>query len=233
MNKQMFLGVAVLVVLIQPMHATVVPRSATIIRGGGIGKCTIEVNVDGSAEVEVSGDTGLLRTLSGQTAVWRRFQCNEPLPRSPRDFRFVGVDGRGNVRLIRDPRGNGGKAVVRIDDRKGGREGYTFDLQWGGSGRGGWSPAPPPPPGRGPGWGESPAARAIRVCQDSVTNRLNRDGYTYVIFQRTVPDNNPGRNDWVTGTVTAKRRYGTEWFSFSCSVDFKNGWVRSVDLQRR
>src|ERR1700683_577415 len=99
----MFWGAAALVMLMQPMHATTVPRSATIIRGGGIGKCTIEVNVDGAAEVEASGNTGLLRTLSGKPAVWRRFQCNEPLPRNPRDFRFVGVDGRGTLRLLRDP----------------------------------------------------------------------------------------------------------------------------------
>ncbi len=47
----------------QPLTST---RRATITGRGGDGKCTIEVEVDGSAEVEVSGDVGLLRTLSGQ-----------------------------------------------------------------------------------------------------------------------------------------------------------------------
>jgi hypothetical protein len=43
------------------------------------------------------------------------------------------------VELVRDPSTNGGVAVVRIQDTKGGREGYTFDLEWrGGSNAGGW-----------------------------------------------------------------------------------------------
>jgi hypothetical protein len=44
--------------------------------GCDTGKCTIEVDVDGAAEVAVSGDSGRLRTLSGQTAVWRRFESS-------------------------------------------------------------------------------------------------------------------------------------------------------------
>ncbi len=58
------------------------------------------------------------------------------MPTRPSDFRFTGVDGRGRVNLVQDPR-NGGVAVIRIEDPKGGREGYTFDLEWrGGSGYG-------------------------------------------------------------------------------------------------
>lgn len=97
---------------------------------GDNGKCTIEVDVDDAAEVEIWGDQGRLITVSGQPSEWRRFQCSEPLPRDPGDFRFRGIDGRGRVNLLRDPRNNRGVAVVRIDDTKGGREGYTFDLEW-------------------------------------------------------------------------------------------------------
>jgi hypothetical protein len=163
------------------LHADVgaLPRRATITGGNSSnGKCTIEVNVDGSAEVEVFGDTGLLRTLSGETAVWRRFQCNAPMPRDPGNFRFVGVDGRGGVRLLRDPRNNRGRALVHIDDPKSGREGYTFDLQWRGSAESNWPPSPQPGPGPapGPGRGDPAFDRAIRVCQHSVTDLLNRDG---------------------------------------------------------
>ncbi len=39
------------------------------------------------------------------------------------------------------------------------------------------------------------------MCQDSVTNRLNRNGYQYVTFDSTIPVDNPGPNDWITGTV--------------------------------
>ncbi|HUE20559.1 MAG TPA: hypothetical protein VMQ86_02695 [Bryobacteraceae bacterium] len=260
MNKQFFQSAAILALLLQPLHADGDFRRATITGGGGgNGWCTVEVNVDGTAEVEVSGDSGVLRTLSGQQAFWRRFQCNRPLPPNPSDFRFNRIAGRGAVRLIRNPRFNGGTAVVHIEDPKGGRAGYTFNLQWsgfGGGGGGGWPPAPlppapghpPGPPPQAPGWpsapqppapgypggpGGFPMAKAIRICQDSVTNRLNRDGYPYVTFERTIPDDNPGRNDWVIGTVSGRRGFETSRFSFSCSVDFSSGRVRSVDVRRR
>lgn len=104
-------------------------RRAEIRGGGGDGKCTIEVEVDDTAEVEIRGDVARLRTLSGHRAVWRRFQCNQPMPLNPASFRFRGIDGRGRQDLVRDPR-NGGVAVIRISDHKGGREGYTFDVEW-------------------------------------------------------------------------------------------------------
>ncbi|WP_321473235.1 hypothetical protein [uncultured Paludibaculum sp.] len=104
-------------------------RRAAMRGGGDHGKCTIEVEVDQAAEVAVSGDMGVLRTLSGSPAHWRRLECNAPLPTNPYDFRFRGIDGRGDVDLIQQP-GRGRPAVVRIVDRKGGREGYTFDLEW-------------------------------------------------------------------------------------------------------
>jgi hypothetical protein len=76
-------------------------------------------------------------------------------------------------------------------------------------------------------------AKVIRGCQDSVTNRLNRDGYPYVTFERTIPDNNSGRNVWVIGTVSGRRGFETTRFSFSCFVDFQSGRVRSIDVRRR
>jgi hypothetical protein len=241
MNKIIFLGTAVLGVLMPAAHANPVSRRATITGGGGNGRCTIEVSVDGSAEVEVSGDMGLLTTISGQPADWRRFQCNAPLPSNPVDFRFVRIGGRGSMRLIQEPRSTGGRAVIHIDDPQRSRAIYTLDLQWRGlGGGGGWTPGPPSPqpghwpsPGPGPGPGGFPTARAIRVCHDSVTTRLNRDGYHYVNFDRTVPVDNPGRHDRIHGTASGRRGFGTTWFSFSCSVDFSSGRVRSVDVWRR
>jgi len=55
------------------------------------------------------------------------------MPTRPSEFRFTGVDGRGRQDLVQDPR-NGGVAVIRIEDPKSGREGYTFDLEWRGGG---------------------------------------------------------------------------------------------------
>jgi hypothetical protein len=109
-------------------------RTANIRGGGGDGKCTIEVEVDGVADVEIRGTVARLRTREGQPATWRRFDCNQPMPTRPNNFRFRGIDGRGRQDLIRHPAA-AGFAVIRIEDPKGGREGYTFDVMWrGGSG---------------------------------------------------------------------------------------------------
>ena len=48
-------------------------RTAEIRGGGGDGKCTIEVEVDGVAEVEISGRNATIRTLNGAPATFRRF----------------------------------------------------------------------------------------------------------------------------------------------------------------
>ena len=120
--------------MIGSARAQTLDRRAVMTGGGNAaeGKCTIEVVVDGAAEVEVRGENATLRNLSGQQAQWRRFQCTATMPVNPADFRFAGVDGRGKQELIRDPR-NGGVAVVRIEDTQGGAEGYTFDLMWTGA----------------------------------------------------------------------------------------------------
>lgn len=115
------------------------------------GKCTAEVEVDGVAEVGIRGDTGEIRTVSGQPATWRRLDCTGPLPSNPGDFRFRGIDGRGRQELLADPNSNRGLAVVRIEDPEGGREGYTFDLEW--RGGTGWTTGPGTGWGGGSGWG--------------------------------------------------------------------------------
>ena len=99
---------------------------AKITGGGGDGKCTFEVEVDGAAEVEIRGDQGYLRTISGTAARWKRLECNRGLSVDARQLRFAGVDGRGRQTLVT----SGGRAVVRIEDTQGGRESYTGDLFW-------------------------------------------------------------------------------------------------------
>ena len=108
------------------------------------GKCTIEVDVDDIVEIDIGGDTGRIRTLAGAPGAWRRFECSGPIPAQPNGFRFQGVNGRGRVQLLRDPRQNRGIAVIRIEDPKGGRDGYTFDLEW----QNGPGSGPPPVFGR-------------------------------------------------------------------------------------
>ena len=107
--------------------------------GGGNqnqGKCTVEVTVDGAAQVEIRGTSAILRNLSGQPAQWRRFECNAVMPPNPSNFRFQGIDGRGRQTLIRNPQ-NGGAAVVEIEDKDNGADGYTFDILW--DARGGYN----------------------------------------------------------------------------------------------
>ncbi len=219
-------------------------------RGGGNpnqGKCTIEVVVDGVAEVEIRGDTATLRNLEGQPPQWRRFECNSVMPSNPAGFRFAGVDGRGRQDLVRDPR-NGGPAVIRIEDRDGGSEGYTFDIFWGEGGgfrgndrpddrgRGPGDRGPGGYPGdRGPGErGRNPFTReqAVRVCQEAVREQAaDRFGVRDLAFRRTALDDRPGRNDWVIGTFEGRRRRGrSELFEFSCSVNFDTGRVRSAQI---
>ncbi len=84
MTQKRYLMGALLVLTLSASGAGASTHRATISGGGsGGGKCTIEVNVDGAAEVDIWGDTGELRTISGQEAVWRRFQCTAPLPHAP------------------------------------------------------------------------------------------------------------------------------------------------------
>jgi hypothetical protein len=235
-------------------------RRATITGGGDRdhGKCTIEVVVDGAAEIDIRGDQGTIRNLSGQPAQWRRFECTSAMPPNAANFRFAGVDGRGRQELLRAPDG-GGTAVIRIEDPQGGSEGYTFDMTWGGNF------SYPGPVTRGPdqrypdqrGAEQRPpdqryperiapddryrggnrrftAEQAVNVCQDSVrrqalTTYRGRD----IQFRETRLDDQPGRNDWVVGMVDIMRRGNApeQRMRFSCSVNFDTGQVRSVDLQ--
>lgn len=114
-------------------NAQTFQRRATLVGGGnpGEGRCVVEVVVDGAAQVEIRGDSAMLRNLKGQAPQWRRFECTSPMPANPVGFRFAGIDGRGRQDLVQSPQ-NGGVAVVHIEDSDNGSEGYTFEVRWGG-----------------------------------------------------------------------------------------------------
>jgi hypothetical protein len=209
------------------------PRQFTPMGGGSSdrGKCTVDVVVDGVADVEIRGGTAVLRNVSGQPPYWRRFQCTGPLPPNVADFRFDPQEGRGRQTLIRDPR-EGGPVVVRIEDPQGGSEGYKFDIYWGA----GYGPGPGPVPGRD--WDRDNRGRrfsadqAIRVCQDYVRDQASARFRTDdVHFRRIAIDDNPGRNDWVVGVIDVRRFGREDAFRFACSVNFDTGRVRSADIQ--
>jgi len=96
------------------------------------GRCDIRVRVDGEAEFGLRGDSLIMRTLNGETVRDAGSECTTPLPRNVDDFRFKGVDGRGDVRLLEEPSArNRWMAVVRIRDSKGGSDEYHYRLEWG------------------------------------------------------------------------------------------------------
>jgi hypothetical protein len=140
--------------------------------------------------------------------------------------------------LVRDPR-NSGAAVVRVEDRDGGSEGYTFDLFWGGynttsqRGNGPGYQGQPGFPQQQPGYNRRYTAdQAVRICQDAIRqearSRFDSRGAEFVEGRI---DDNPGRNDWIVGRVLL--RGGTaprEEMRYSCSVDFDSGRVRSAAI---
>jgi hypothetical protein len=257
-------------------------RQAAMVGGGSAdrGKCTVEVFVDDVAQVEIRGGTATVRNISGQPAQLRRFECTSTLPANPPNFRFQGIDGRGRQTLIRDPR-NGGVAIVQIEDKDGGSEGYTFDLLWD---AGGVYDRGPGPVGGNNNQGYQPNGQvyrddrnrdrndgqvyrddrngdrndgqyrpnyrdsdyyrrynhgfateeAVRVCQQAVANQATqRFPRAEVHFYRTSIDNNPGRQDWVMGTLDIHRGNRMETYNFSCAVDFDSGRVRNAQLDAR
>jgi hypothetical protein len=185
--------------------------------------------VDGSADVEIRGDRGFLRTLSGRAAQWRRFECSGAMPANPGDFRFSGVDGRGRQELVQDPRNGRGAAVVRIQDPDGGAEGYTFDVEWRQTGFG---PNPTGRPSSGRDYGASPDA-AERACRDAVRERANRQyGLREIDFRDLDTGDNPGRNGTIIGSFDVRRGSYRDTYRFSCAINLANGTVRRVDVSQ-
>jgi hypothetical protein len=184
------------------LSAQVVERTASMRGGGGPnnGKCTIEVVVDGAAQVEIRGNRAFLRNLSGRPAQWRRFECNSVMPPNPGNFEFRGIDGRGRQSLVSDPRGNRGAAVVLIEDPQNGQEGYTFDIMWSGQGYGAPPPAPPLYGGgyRGP---EDRFARLFQRVRDDLNQARNgfRNGGDQYRLDRTFQQLDDLQRDYVRG----------------------------------
>ncbi len=251
MNKSIRLLTLSAIALFAQAQAPDQVRRATLGGSSGTsGKCTIEVRVDLSAEVDIYGEYGRLRTIGGQSATWTRFQCSSALPASMSDFRFRGIDGRGSVRLAQDPRGNNSTAVIRIDDTKDGTEGYTFDIEWSGASgevpSGGFPSTASWPNSSASGnrtrsssggsWNRNMSTEsAIDLCRTEVRARGERDyGFVNLDITSAAADTSQGRRNWITGTFsegssTARRPAG---YRFSCEVDYNSRQVRTVEILR-
>ena len=77
------------------------------------------------------------------------------------------------------------------------------------------------------------ANRALQTCQAAVENRMRREGFNRTEFTSIRMDDAPGRNDWVVGNGRAFGPRGTDAINFSCSVNLRDGEVRTVDVNRR
>ena len=203
-------------------HAQTPYRHATLVNTGNPsqGRCTVSVLLDGSADVEIRGDNAQLRPLAGSQPQWQRFECTGPLPSAGTDLQLRALEGNGKMTLTHDSDA-GGVAVVRIDNLDNQDQLFTFDVFWR------W-------PERA--YTSSDADRmvleddSVEACQNAVESRIRGDGYRNVHFSGTSRDDN-GVNDWVTGTATANRTYGSRTFTFSCRVDSSSGQVRRLDVR--
>ena len=72
----------------------------------------------------------------------------------------------------------------------------------------------------------------MQICQDSIRDRaISRFRTQNIDFQSIHVDDNPGRQDWVSGELAIPRRFGRpDIYRFSCSVDFRTGQVRSAQI---
>jgi hypothetical protein len=79
----------------------------------------------------------------------------------------------------------------------------------------------------------SPTKIAMDSCQRSVDDNLRQKGYQHVDILSISVDDRPGRSDWIVGSARADVRMRSDSFDFSCSVDLRDGDVRSIDVRPR
>jgi hypothetical protein len=162
------------------------------------------------------------------------------MPAYPNNFRFRGIDGRGRQTLIRTPQQNRGRALIQIEDPKGGRHGYTFDVEWdgtgsgfGGGGGGNRYEDQPNYPGSGGGFGGGGNRQNERACVDEVRDRI-RDDYNLTGRVENIRlDSSRNNVDIFTGQASARQRNRTLYFDFDCRVNANTGRIRNLSLKER
>ncbi len=207
------------------------------------GRCIVRIMVDDVVNVRIGNGRILVQTLQGRDSRDDGSECSSMLQngRNLSDFRFRGIDGRGEVRLQSDPRQDPrGEAVIYIRDSKGGDEGYTFEVSWqGDSGNG---PLNRGNGNRGNGNGRGgffggnnnndSYNRAVNSCTDSVRTQVQRDyNVNNLSFDDMNSDNNQGRRDRISGTARGSGRRA-DVYRFDCDVNLNNGTVRNVNVRR-
>ena len=218
MKKIAVVAVALLAATL--MQAQTYRRQAALLgRGGDRGRCTVEIVVDGAAEIAIRADDATVTNLKGQAPELRRFECTSPIPGNAIEFRFAPVSGRGRQELVR-PAAEGQPAVVHIEDPPSGSGAYVFELSWRFEG-------PPPRMDRH----RFTTDEAIDVCRKEVRRQVAERFHTEEMeFREIRIDDAPGRNEWVVGNLEIRRERRGEPMRFSCSVNFETGQVRSAQI---
>jgi hypothetical protein len=202
-----------LVAIAVPLCAQPYPQQARFVGSSAAdqGRCTVDLVIDGSAEVELQGAGAYLRLLSGPQPQWRRFDCTGVMPEDPMDFQFRALSGRGAQKLIHDPR-NGGPAVVLIKDPKKGSGRYSFDITWSA--------------------GTPFSSSAVRACENTVKLEAYQLFYGRdVAVHITKSVNRPGPKDLIYGTVDIRGPYTPDMrYAFSCVVNYGSGRVLQAGI---
>lgn len=202
------------------------------------GYCVVRLRVDDEVVIHIRGSRLAFETVRGREAYDEGSECSQPMPYGSAlaNFRFRGVDGRGRVELAEAPdSGNRYTARVRIQDSKGGDEGYTFRVQWDNrnpgmsadSGGQGWGGSRP---GRGSGWGTGgnqgsgwgSGSGSAGWWQNDFEATTRGAGVARMVGQ---PDLN------LTSTILRLRRNGqfTLEISGAETVRFNGAWTRNGD----
>jgi hypothetical protein len=231
MKIRILLAIGAIASLASGLNAQTYRRQAAIVGGGNgeWGHCSIEIVVDGAAEIAIRGDDATVTNLKGQPPELRRFECTAPIPPNPAEFRFNGTDGRGRQQLVNAPL-QGQPAVIRIEDPQDGADRYRFELTWRAAGPGPYSDRRDHD--RDDTHRRFTTDQAVEVCQNAVRQQTsNRYRTNDVNFRQTHIDDAPGRGDWVIGTLEARHPgMPDQILKFSCSVDFGTGQVRSAQV---
>ena len=77
-------------------------------------------------------------------------------------------------------------------------------------------------------------SQAVDICRTAVQDRIISEyRVSRVDIRNARADDKPGRNDYIIGEAIGRRGGSAADFTFVCSVDFRSGRVRSVDVNRR
>lgn len=109
-----------------------IPIDTSISAADESGACILRVQVDGSSDLMVKGDSLTLRAVHGANPVDQGSVCSEILPEAPLgSFRMELLQGRGRALLVENPSGrNGYQAWIRVDDNSSGADLYELRLSW-------------------------------------------------------------------------------------------------------